>query len=227
MCRFLFYNSKNPHNLNPLLNDFAEMCKNSKNYQGDGWGIMYRQGDELILKRSLNPIWEDTPSINIPETDFLLVHARWAHGTWTKGDVENNQPFHKNDSLFVFNGNLKRVKIQIPGRIGAEKILNLILRESAKSDTEQGISHAVQIMKDNAQLIKAINFLLLQNNTCYIHSYYTIDPEYFDLRLWEGEGEWFITSYPIDDRVYQIIPSDQVMTRELYTDVSLLCHPRA
>lgn len=220
MCRFLLYSSKDVKPVSNILIDFAKMCKDSKNEQKDGWGAMYRSGDELILQKSLNPIWEDANKVEIPDTNFLLLHARWGHGAWTLGDIKNNQPFYKDEYLFAFNGNLKRVKIEIPGRIGAEKILNLLLRETGSSSPEEGMTKAVQIMKEKAQIIKAINFLFLKGSTCYAHSYYTIDPDYFDLRLWEDKDSWIISSYPLDGRGFIKMPTDQVIPKQMHNDIS-------
>jgi len=208
----MLHNSKEKKNVNALMRDFAEMCRDSKNYQGDGWGVLYKGGEELHLHRSLNPIWED--EFELPETEFALVHARFAHGDWTKGDINNNQPFCAQDSVFVFNGNLKRVDIDVPGKIGAEKVMNLVL--------QKGIAEAVAEMCDKAALVKAINFLLIQGETCHVNCYYTIDPEYFDLRISEGDDEIMIVSYDLPGRNFERIKSGEIREIKLYQNITSL-----
>jgi hypothetical protein len=212
MCRFLLYNSAEKKDINPLMNDFSQMCKDSKNFQGDGWGVIYKDGDELILHRSLNPIWED--DFELPNTEFALFHARFAHGASTKGDVENNQPFHKDGSLFVFNGLLRRVSLDIPGKIGAEKVLNFVLQE--------GVENAVSEMVEHSALVKSINFLLIQGQTCIANCYHSIDPEYFELRKYQSDEELLITSYDLPSWDFDRIKHGEVQEFELFQNITSL-----
>ena len=68
----------------------------------------------------MRPIWEDDwrpPG----RTTLLLAHARSAFRD--EGiRVENNMPFHDGERGFIFNGELRGVRIRERGRIGAEKV---------------------------------------------------------------------------------------------------------
>lgn len=78
------------------------------------------------IYRNIRPVWEDDFS-SLPDTTLLVAHARSA---FEDKDivVENNMPFSDGKAVFVFNGELRGVKIKEEGRIGAEKIFNFIRR---------------------------------------------------------------------------------------------------
>ena len=108
----------------PVLESFRERCRDSREYQGHGWGAAWRSSGAWSRYRSLTPIWDDDPELPA-EVDFLVVHARSAFRD--EGiDIENNMPFYRGERVFVFNGELQGVRLRVPGRIGAEKIFNLI-----------------------------------------------------------------------------------------------------
>ncbi len=82
--------------------------------------------------KSINPVWQDDFS-RFGKTSLLVAHARSA---FEDRDIviENNMPFFDGRTVFIFNGELRGVKIRAEGRIGAEKIFNYI-RRFDKSDT--------------------------------------------------------------------------------------------
>src|ERR1035437_4291138 len=126
MCRLLYVNSKNNFSIPDYLEKFAEISKNSREYQGHGWGCAYWQNSTWNYYKNVKPIWED----NLTQLKFcnrLIVHARSAFKD--EGiEVENNMPFFDDKYIFIFNGELRGVKIKEEGRIGAEKIFNYIKR---------------------------------------------------------------------------------------------------
>ena len=126
MCRLLFVKSKTEFNISDHLKIFSEICKNSKEFQGHGWGCSYIVNDDWVHYKNIKPIWEDDTT-HFPSTKRLIVHARSA---FQDKDivVENNMPFYDDRHIFIFNGELNGVKIKADGRIGAEKIFNFIKR---------------------------------------------------------------------------------------------------
>ncbi len=62
MCRLLFIKSKTEFNISDHLKIFSEICKNSKEFQGHGWGCSYLVNNEWIHYKNIKPIWEDDTS---------------------------------------------------------------------------------------------------------------------------------------------------------------------
>jgi len=127
VCRILLTRSIEPFSIVNELIPFAQLSENSREYQGHGWGCSWLDdGADWHHYHNLAPIWEDDLS-QFMHTRLLLVHARSAF----KDEgiiVENNMPFSDGESVFIFNGELRGVKIKSDGRIGAEKIFNYIRR---------------------------------------------------------------------------------------------------
>ena len=198
MCRLLFISSKNEVNTSEHLKTFAEICNNSKEYQGHGWGCSYLINNEWIHYKNINPIWDDDLS-NFPSSKRLIAHARSA---FKDKDIviENNMPFSDDNYLFVFNGELHGVRLKADGRIGAEKIFNFILRIN-KNDIESAIKKSVSIIKKRSKYIRAMNFIIADKKHAYISSFFEEDPEYFTLWLKKDDEKIIVcsNSYPQEE----------------------------
>ena len=116
MCRLLYVNSKNKFSTAEFLSKFAEISKNSKEFQGHGWGCAYFQNGKWNYYKNVNPIWEDDLS-QFGDSNRLIAHARSAFKDEGIA-VENNMPFYDDKYIFIFNGELKGVKIKEDGKIG-------------------------------------------------------------------------------------------------------------
>jgi len=108
-----------------------------------------------------------------------LVHARSAFRDEGIA-VENNMPFSDGESVFIFNGELRGVKIKSEGRIGAEKIYNYIKRMD-KGDKLQALSKAVSIINKRTSYVRAMNIILADKGNCLVSSTYNEDPDYFQM----------------------------------------------
>ena len=183
MCRLLVVRSLEPFDPVPHLVTFASIAKNSKEFQGHGWGCAWKDGGEQWqIYRNVRPIWEDDPS-RFPRTSLLVAHARSA---FEDKDivVENNMPFTDGERVFIFNGELRGVKLQEQGRIGAEKIFNFI-RRFDHGDTLSALKKAVGIIRNRTRSIRAMNIILVKGRTVYLSTYFTGDEDYFTLRYRE------------------------------------------
>ena len=139
MCRFLMMRSDAPFETAEVLATFRRKCRESVEYQGHGWGAAWRAAGIWFRHKSLTPIWEDR--FEIPkEVGFLIVHARSAFKD-TGITIENNMPFYRDERAFVFNGELRGVRLRVPGRIGAEKVFHLI--ERAVNQVDGDLSKAL------------------------------------------------------------------------------------
>jgi len=180
MCRLLYINSKYDFSISDYLEKFAEVSKNSKEFQGHGWGCAYIKSDIWQYYKNVKPIWEDNLII-FGSTKRLVVHARSAFKD--EGiEVENNMPFYDNKFIFIFNGELHGVKIKEEGRIGAEKIFNYIKRFD-KNNSGEMLLKGTEIIIKRSNYIRAMNIILSDNDASYIYSYFNENQEYFTMYI--------------------------------------------
>jgi len=190
MCRLLYIRSKHRFLINHHLQIFANIAKNSKEFQGHGWGCAYLKNGEWNIYRNIKPIWEDDLSL-FGSSTLLIAHARSAFKDQDIS-VDNNMPFFNGDFVFVFNGELHGVKIKEVGRIGAEKIFNFILRFN-KGDLSEAIRRGIDIIKNRSRYVKAINLLIADKKKAYVISDFNEDPDYFTLH-YQNRAEKLIIS---------------------------------
>jgi glutamine amidotransferase len=196
MCRILFARADAPFSIAGLLRPFAEMSRNSREFQGHGWGCAWRDADVWQQYHDILPVWEDDLD-QFGETRLLLVHARSAFRD--EGIiVENNMPFSDGQSVFIFNGELRGVRIQSEGRIGAEKIYNYI-RRFDKGDLCAATTRAVDIINKRCAYVRAMNLVLADGEQACLSTGYSEDPEYFQMYRKQASGIDLVSSRPLDD----------------------------
>jgi len=202
MCRLLTVRSKKPFPTVPHLKKFADIARNSKEYQGHGWGCAYLdETDVWRFYKNIHPVWEDDLS-RFGTTTLLVAHARSA---FEDRDIviENNMPFFDGRTVFIFNGELRGVKIREQGRIGAEKIFNFV-RRFDRGDTLKALEKAVRIIKKRTRYIRGMNIIMVNEGAIFVSSFFNEDEEYFTMRYVEGK-ELIICSEPY--------PSEKKWTR--------------
>ena len=193
MCRLLAVRSEKAFAIASHLEKFAHISKNSKEYQGHGWGCAYRDNQgRWKLYKNIKPIWEDDLG-QFQSTTLLVAHARSA---FEDKDivVENNMPFFDGRYVYIFNGELRGVKIREQGRIGAEKIFNYIKRFD-KGNPLNALEKAVGIIKKRTGYIRGMNIIMVRDEDIYVSSMFNEDEEYFTMRYREEE-ELIICSEP-------------------------------
>ena len=208
MCRLLYVRSTTPFEVRELLEPFAELAQNSREYQGHGWGCAYLDpSGTWQFYKNINPAWQDDFN-QFDETRLLVVHARSA---FEDKDIviENNMPFYDGRTVFIFNGELRGVKIREQGRIGAEKIFNYI-RRFDKGDTRQALVKAVGIIRKRTRFIRGMNIIMVNEQGIFVSSYFTGDEDYFTMRYRPGR-ELVICSAPYPgEKNWQKIANDSV-----------------
>jgi glutamine amidotransferase len=184
MCRLLVVRSQVPFDPRDALTRFASVARNSREYQGHGWGCAWQEeGRDWQMYHNICPVWEDDLS-QFPKTSLLIAHARSA---FEDKDifVENNMPFSDGARVFIFNGELRGVKIREEGRIGAEKIFNFIRRFDS-GDTRAALEKAGAIIRNRTKFIRAMNIILVKERGIYLSTFFTGDEDYFTMRYKEG-----------------------------------------
>jgi len=193
MCRILFASSDKPFSIRALLKPFAKLSRDSREYQGHGWGFACLDKGKWQLYHNIKPVWEDKLSSPI-ETTLLLVHARSAFRD--EGIVvENNMPFSDGKSVFIFNGELRGVKIKSEGRIGAEKIYNYI-RRFDKGDQTAALAKGVDIINKRSAYVRAMNIVMSDGVQHSLSTHYGEDPDYFQMHRKTTDNMQLVCSQP-------------------------------
>ena len=195
MCRLLAVQAKEPFALNDYLKKFSVICKNSREYQGHGWGCSYLDNGKWIHYKNILPVWED----DIPDfgkSTLLLAHARSAFQD--RGIViENNMPFSDDKTVFIFNGELHGVKINAEGKIGAEKIFNFIKRFE-----NQGLLNALKkgtkIIETRSRYVRAMNIIISDKKKVFMSSLFNEDENYFTMHYKKTNGMLIVCSDPFE-----------------------------
>ena len=196
MCRILFAKEKNIFNVEKYLSPFSLMCAQSKEYQGHGWGFSYLQNGKWETYKQITPIWESVLPKNI-KTEQIVIHARSAFED--KGIIiENNMPFGDENTIYVFNGELRKTKLNIQGRIGAEKIFNFINRIK-KDSYLNAIERGVKIIKKRTEYTRAMNFIISEKDATYVYSDFNEDEEYFTLMQLNDNNKQIVCSQILPD----------------------------
>ena len=162
-------------NVKDYFDRFKELCKGTKYFQGDGFGVYYFDGGWKNFK-SEKPIWECDFDV---KTKLCLIHARFASKKSTIG-IENNMPFMKNGWVFMFNGNLRKVSIESPGGIGADKLFNYWL--SKDLEPLEALKETLKDFEENAEFIRGMNIVLCDGKKLYVLCRYEEDEDYFTIR---------------------------------------------
>lgn len=209
MCRILFAKADENFAIPELLSSFAEVSRTSREYQGHGWGFAWLDKGEWRLYHNIRPIWEDDLT-QFNESSLLLAHARSAFRD--EGIVvENNMPFSDGKSIFIFNGELRGVKVKSEGRIGAEKIYNYI-RRFDRGDQKEALAKGVDIIKKRSSYVRAMNIIMSDGQQHSLSTNYGEDPDYFQMHERQTDNIKLICSQPfIGESGWHAIQNNQTI----------------
>ena len=197
MCRLLCIRGRTPFEIKPHLETFARIARDCREYQGHGWGCSWLTGERFEHYHNILPLWED-PRRDFGSTRLLLAHARSAFQD--EGiEVENNMPFADDEHVFIFNGELRGVRIKEEGRIGAEKIFNYVKRFD-KGDTLKALKRALGVIEKRTRYIRALNLIMASRDCVFAASNFSEQPGYFQMHTSERDGLAIICSEVYPDR---------------------------
>lgn len=218
MCRFLLVKSKENIQPKKLLAEFASMCQKSHapdgDWQGDGWGIVWKERKSWKLYKSLLPIWKDQNKFSsIPTTNLFAVHARSAGFPQHKNNLEFNQPYLKNNLCFVFNGMIRGVKLQrsLNGKIGAQKMFSFLIEEIGNKNVKDSLKNLDQTMLTNSKLVEGMNVGLISDNNFYVLCEYSVHPTYFSLQYYKDETIALVCSEKIGTYNFETMNKGEIL----------------
>jgi len=197
MCRLLAMRSNTAFAIASVLKKFAKISRNSKEYQGHGWGCAWKNtAGNWKYYKNLKPIWTDNLN-QFDKTTFFIAHARSAFED-RNIIIENNMPFYDNNYIFIFNGELRGVKIREQGRIGAEKIFNYIKRFD-KGNMQEALEKATQFIKKRTTYIKALNIIITDREKLFIYTNFNENEDYFQMWQKQENNTVIICSDPLEE----------------------------
>lgn len=207
MCRILGIQADQPIDAVPWIEAFSHRCRDSKEYQGHGWGMSWRENGNWRRYRSIRPIWED--SVELPATRLVLIHARSAFRN--EGIVvENNMPFLSGDLAFAFNGELHGVRLSAPGATGAARLLYLFerFRVAAGGDALKALARLDALIALRSDHVRALNIVVSDGLSFFINSRFSEDQDYFTLH----------TSAVPSEQGMRMVSSEEISTGEVEPD---------
>ena len=146
---------------------------------------------------------------NFGKTTLLLGHARSAFKDEGIA-IENNMPFYDERYHFIFNGELRGVRLREEGRIGAEKIFNYIKRIN-KGDLAQALKKSTDIIRKRTSYIKAMNIVISDREQSYVFTFFNEDPDYFTMYYRVKNGIAVVCSESLDeDTAWKGIENDSI-----------------
>ncbi len=194
MCRLLAVSSPQPFALQRYLEPFAEIARTSSEYQGHGWGCGWMTPDGWRLYHDIAPIWGD-PSPPRGHTRLLVAHARSAFRD--EGiEVRNNMPFTDGRSLFLFNGELRGVRMKEEGRIGAEKVFNFI-RRFDRGDMAEAMRKGLAIIERRTRHVRAMNIIIADAAAIRVTNRFNDSPDYFQMHVSADPERLVLCSDPL------------------------------
>lgn len=209
MCRLLAVRDAGPFAIPGQLRALAAIARHSREYQGDGWGCAWLDDERWHVYRSIAPIWDDRLD-RFGETRLLVAHARSAFRNEGVA-VENNMPFIEDDVAFVFNGELRGVRLNAPGRIGAEKLFHVIRQFGGARDTA-GLDRAVNVVARRTAYVRAMNVVMATGKGLRVVSRFGEDPDYFTMYLKRVGTRLAVCSEPFPgESDWQVIANGSVL----------------
>ena len=191
MCRLLLVKSDRDFDVAGQLERLAFIAKHSKEFQGHGWGCAFLENGNWKHYKNIQPIWQDRFDM-FGKSNLLLAHARSAYKD--EGiTIDNNMPFYDDRHVFIFNGELRGVRISEHGRIGAEKIFNFIKRFD-RGNLLDALKRGVDVIEKRTKYIRAMNVVLADADNVYVASIFNEDPDYFTMRYSTDRGKLVIAS---------------------------------
>lgn len=199
MCRILGIEATTPIDATSWTRAFAVRCRESREYQGHGWGACWWTEEGWRHYRSLRPIWED--SFAPPPARAVVVHARSAFRN--EGiEVSNNMPFVQGDLAFAFNGELRGVRLSAPGATGAARLFHLLgrFRNAAGGDAPAALGRLDAVVAKRTEHVRALNAVVADGPSLAVTTRFTEDDDYFTMyaaRMPDGAGMRLVASEPL------------------------------
>ena len=203
MCRMIF--AKGKFDVNMLIDDMIIMAldKNERHEEnadkifqhGDGWGLCYLQNSELIVHRSVRPIFDD-PAIDqfrSLKTDMFILHAR--HASLGKVVPANVHPFESQRYVFFHNGTIYEAlpfdrEFHPRGTTDSERYFYYLISSKNQEIDRLQLQEKLTRLTD----FSGANFILTTGQKTFIANWYAINPRYYTMKKMSENSTTIISS---------------------------------
>jgi predicted glutamine amidotransferase len=241
MCRMIAYASAQPLDAAPFIGQLARFCECGnlvagwKKHDGgnhpDGWGIAWRQGDEILCVRRGKPAASDPllPSLRV-RTGRFIGHVRFASNPETV-HAGNSHPFLASGIALAHNGTFRgRIGEEGDARNASDTLVFLeLLAERWKERTLPGLAETLGEMLSDRELVgeySAANLLIASGDRIFALRRFRKNPDYYTLYLEEREGRRVVASQPLDGTAgWRLLADGELL--DLVTGASLAVLPPA
>jgi len=213
MCRMVAFASDVPTDTGPFLGHMARFCacgnllarweKHDGGNHPDGWGVAYRQEEEIRVVRSGHPAASDPLLTEVAvRTDRFIGHVRYASNPETIC-AGNSHPFIGSGIALAHNGTFYgKLGEAADARKVADSLVFLeLLADRWKDRTLQGLEGVLRTALSDDELVgkySAANLLIAAGDRLFAFRHFRRDPEYYTLYLGERDGHPVVASEPLD-----------------------------
>lgn len=208
---------------------------------GDGWGLAFYQGGELVVHKSGGNILDETEKVTgilsaAGSAPVVILHLRksaWKDTTTTR----HAHPFHYNNVPFAHNGVVYGYQgllpaINLPGlaedALDTEVLFYRFMSEVPSGLRESGEGRGLsssglgQAFLDTMAMIKrdytfsALNCLFSDGIKLFAYRDFSKEPEYYSLYKACSETSGIVSSEPLDDSLRW-----EMMGKEEFLEISV------
>lgn len=239
MCRMIAWASPAPEDASPYLAHLARFCERGNLVAGwekrpggnhpDGWGIAWREEDEIRCVRSGKPAATDPLLSELRvRTDRFIGHVRYASDPATV-HAGNSHPFLAAGVALAHNGTFR-------GTIGEEAKARQVsdtlvflerLAERWKERTLAGLAAVLRGMLSDRTLVgdySAANLLIAAEDRLFAFRRFRKNPGYYTLYTAERNGTRIVSSQPLDEESgWRLLEDGELL--DLVTGASLAVAP--
>jgi len=214
MCRMVAFASAEPKDVAPYLAHLARFCEAGnlvarwKKHPGgnhpDGWGIAYRQGDEIRTVRSGKPAAGDPLLSDVRVlTDRFIGHVRFASNPETV-TAENSHPFAWKGIALAHNGTFYgTIGSEGDARTVSDTLVFLeLLAQRWDARTLPGLAAILREILTDTGLVgeySAANLLIAAGERLFAFRRFRRDGDYYTLYVRGGKDTTVVASQPLDD----------------------------
>ena len=214
MCRMIAFASVDPLDVAPYLARLSGFSRSGNLVEGwerrpggnhpDGWGIAFRQGEEIRVLRSGKPACADPQLHEISaRTDRFIGHVRYASNTATV-NAANSHPFLAHGVALAHNGTFQgSIGLEAGGRNVSDTLVFLerlcsLWRERTLPRLKEALS---EILLDPHLVgnYSAANLLIASGDSLFALRRWRRNEDYYTLFLQSLPGQVVVASQPLDD----------------------------
>lgn len=179
---------------------------------GDGWGITWRTGRRMLVKKSdksadTDPEFKDFA--RSLQTDLFLAHVRRA-SPGMRVSLQNAHPFQEADLLLVHNGTIRRGLERRDDQTDSEAFLRWL----SSRWTDRNSKTFVDILRDASKRFcySALNFIMTDGNRLFAYRCCREDEKYYTLYYIVSDDRVVVTSEPVDlSKGWQLLKNETLL----------------